>query len=368
MKIVGIHLEPGGVGWLRCWNWTTALKSRGHDVKHRPHEATQFQWSEIDNLLRGADAVITCRMANAQVFAALMAGRDHFGYKLIVDTDDYSDDLPKYNQAHSDYHAGAGVSRLVRGELREADLVTVSTEPLAEWARKYAKRVVTVPNCIDIRMYKDVRTRQKEARHRDDIRIYWGGGGGHYGDLLKVRDSLLRIFAERSNVKLVFSNILPDWAADLPPYRSFFIRFAHWNAYPKVLKWICPDVVISPLEENQFNRCKSNIKYLTYAMADVPGVYQDIEAYDCVQHGLTGMKARTDADWYKHINTLLDNRVLASEIAHRAKQDVLRRWTIDSHIARYERMLEELIAPKPTVELKMLEEGKPVEATQWVSS
>src|SRR5262245_45255146 len=142
MKIVGIHLEPGPVGWYRCWNWTTALAARGHKVKHRPHQGTQFEWSEIDDMLAGADVVIAGRMHHGEVFAGLMAGRDKYGYKLIVDTDDNSDATPMYNQSFADYHSAAGPARIVRGELREADLVTVSTEPLKVWAQKYAGNVV----------------------------------------------------------------------------------------------------------------------------------------------------------------------------------------------------------------------------------
>lgn len=366
MNIVGIHLEPGAVGQLRCWNWTTALQRRGHNVKHRPHASTQFEWGEIDDYLRDADVVIAGRMAHAQVFAALLAGRKLYGYKLVIDTDDNSDDIPHFNYAHPDYHAGTNVSRLVRAELREADLVTVSTEPLAAWARKYSSNIVVVPNCIDTALYANVRGREKEARHRNDIRIYWGGGGGHYGDLLEVRDALLRICAERPNVKLIFSVFIPDWAADLPPFRVFMIRFAHFNAYPKVLKWLCADVAVAPLVYNEFNRCKSNVKYLTYAMADIPSVYQDIAAYDSVTHGVTGLKARTRADWYTHINTLLDNRMLAQSIAERAKRDVLARFTIDHHITRYEAMLRELVERK-TPEFTMLKEGQSVEAPCLIS-
>lgn len=362
MNIVAIHLEPGGVGWLRCWNWTTALSKRGHSVKHRPHLSQQFEWHELDDYLRGADVVIAGRMAHAQVFAALLAGRDLYHYKLIVDTDDNSDDIPHFNYAHPDYHAGTGTARIIRAELREADLVTVSTDRLAEWAKQYARRVVVMPNCVDTSLYKNVRSRKKEARHLNDVRIYWGGGGGHYGDLLKVRDSLLRICAERPNVKLIFSLFIPDWAADLPPYRCFMVRFAHFNAYPKVLKWLCADVALAPLVEHEFNRCKSNIKYLTYAMADIPGVYEDIDAYDSVTHGLTGLKARTSDEWYEAINTLIDNRILAQEIAARAKLDVLERFNIDTHIMRYEAMLNELVNRKPVPELTMLSESVPVEA------
>src|SRR5206468_4657039 len=135
------------------------------------------------------------------VFAGLLAGRKLYGYKLIVDTDDNSDAIPLYNQAYADYNSGASTARLVRGELREADLVTVSTKPLAAWATKYAKRVVVIPNVIDTRLHTEVRGRQKEARHKDDVRIYWGGGGGHYDDLLVAKAALLRIFKERPNVK-----------------------------------------------------------------------------------------------------------------------------------------------------------------------
>lgn len=362
MKIVGIHLEPGAVGWLRCWNWTNALKKRGHEVRHRPHESVQFDWATIDDYLRDADVVITGRMANAQVFAALLAGRKLYGYKLVVDTDDNSDDLPKFNYAFPDYHSGAGTARLVRAQLREADLVTVSTPRLNDWASKYAGRVVTIPNVIDPALYSEVRERTKEARHADDQRIYWGGGGGHYDDLLVAKDALLRVFRERPNVKLVFSNFIPDWAVDLPPFRAFMVRFAHFNAYPKVLKWLCADVAIAPLVENEFNRCKSNIKYLTYAMSDIPGIYQDIEAYDSVAHGLNGLKAKTAAEWYETINLLLDEPALRVGIAERAKRDVLSRWTIDLHIPRYEAMLQELMNRSKPQELTMLSEDRPLEA------
>jgi Glycosyl transferases group 1 len=364
VKIVAIHMEPGPVGWHRCWNWTMAMQRRGHSVKHRPHGSTQFEWDELDDYLRGADVVITGRMAHAQVFAALMAGRDRYHYKLVVDTDDNSDNLPRFNYAFSDYHGGTGAARISRAEYREADLVTVATTRLKEWVSQYAKRVVHVPNVVDPRLHANVRSRQKEARHSNDVRIYWGGGGGHYDDLLKVRDSLLRICAERPNVKLIFSNFIPDWAADLPAHRVFMIRFAHFNAYPKVLKWLCADVAVAPLVDHEFNRCKSHVKYLDYAMAGIPAVYQDIDAYDSVVHGVTGLK--TTDGWYEDVTRLLDEPVFARCIAENAYANVMDKWTIDQWAPRYETMLQELVGTK-TSEFTMLEEGKVLEA-QCLSS
>lgn len=366
MRIVGIHLEPGAVGWHRVWNWTTAMERRGHKVWHKPHVGTQFNVlgpGEMDSILRGADVVVAGRMAHGQLFAGLLAGRDLYRYKLVIDTDDNADVVPEYNFSHSDYHAGKDVQRLVRAEFKQADLVTVSTPPLAEWVSKYSKSApVLVPNVVDVSLYKDVVGREKEPRHRKDKRIYFGSGGNHYGDLLVVKDAVLQVFHERPDVKLVFTQFIPDWAADLPPFRVFVIRSARLEEYPQVLKWICADVALAPLVDNEFNRCKSHVKYLDYTMAGIPGVYSSLLPYQSVEHGLTGLKAANTEEWYEAINTLLDNPSQRMSMAACAMQDVMDNWTMDKWASHYEAMLQEaksLSAP----EFQFLAEGVPVEAS-----
>ena len=363
MRIVGIHLEPGGVGWHRLWCWTEGLKRLGHDVWHRPHIGTQFEWREIDSIVNGADIVIAGRMHNAQVFAGLLAGRKLYNYKLVIDTDDNAEVIPKYNQAFADYHVATGSTKIVHAELREADLVTVSTRNLETYAKKYSHNVAVVPNVVDPRRFANVRMREKEARHRGDLRIYWGGGGGHYDDLVSVKEAVLRIFREYPQVKLVFSNFIPDWAADLPPFRVFMIPFAQFNAYPKVLKWLCADVAIAPLVDNEFNRCKSHVKYLDYAMAEIPGVYQDLDPYaEAVWHGQTGMKAKTPDDWYNCIKTLVDDPALRQSIAKNAREDVLRTWTVDNWIMLYDSLMKDTVAlgKAAAQEPVSLSEGVPI--------
>lgn len=367
MRIVGVHLEPGPVGWHRCWNWTTAMQRLGHDVVHRPHVSDQFEWATVDKYLDGADVVVTSKMHHGQVFAALMAYRDVYGYKLVVDTDDAADLTPRYNQSFENYHAGAGLVRIVKAELREADLVTASTQILADHVRPINGNIVVIPNVVDTALHLKAKGRTKEARHANDIRIYWGGGGGHYDDLLLVKNALLRVFKENPNVKLVFSNFIPDWAIDLPPFNVFMIRFAHFNAYPKVLKWLCADVALAPLVDSQFNRCKSHVKYLDYAMADIPGVYSDLDPYGSVEDGVTGLKAKSESDWYEAITMLVKNADLRKSIAKAAKEDVLSKWTIDKWAPVYESMLKELVATKRDDDMVMLTEGQPIEVSQCLS-
>lgn len=347
MKIVGIHMEASGVGWHRCWNWTTALQRMGHEVRHRPFNPIQFDWAEIDNYVRGADVVIAHKMADGRAMAALLLGRDLYKYKLVIDTDDDADSMDKANIAFKDHHAGIGTLRLIRAQYKMADIITVSTPPLRDVVAKYNGHIAIMPNTVDPRIHANIRGRQKEARHTKDIRIYWGGGAGHYADLLMVKDDVLRLFRDDERIKLVFSNFVPAWAADLPPFRVFMIPFAHFNVYARVLKSICADIAIAPLVDTVHNRSKSHVKYLDYAMADVPGVYSDLPPYDSVMDGVTGLKVKSGETWYGQIKRLIQDADLRKSIAVAAKQHVLSDFTVDRWAPRYEAMLRELVAKKP---------------------
>jgi len=362
MRIVINHNEPGPVGWLRAWNWGRAMKKRGHDVWMRPDQSEQITKANVDKVCDSADVVICGRTHDTETFVLLLAARSLYHFKLVVDTDDNTDEVPQYAHSFEDWHPGSFLRRMIRGQYKEADLVTVSTPVLAEVVSKYAKRVVTVPNCVDTVWHEGVFFREKEPRHRDDLRIYWGGGANHYDDLLKVKDPLLRICAERPQVKLIFSNFLPDWAvSELPAHQAYMIKVAPFADYPKVLAWLCADVAIAPLVDNPFNRSKSHIKYLDYAMARIPGVYERLESYESVYDGLTGLKASTPDEWYTQISLLLDTPSLRSGISQQAIRDVQEHWLIDQYIGRYETMLQELIDSKPLNKLIPLVEGEPIE-------
>jgi len=266
-----------------------------------------------------------------------------------------------YNQASAAWHNASGLARVVEAQYRACDGVIVSTEPLRKATEHYNSRVVCMPNLVDLSLYEGVRTRKKEARHTDDIRIYWGGGGGHYDDLLIVKDALLRICKERQNVKLVFGNMVPGWAMDLPSDRVFYTRLTEFSIFRKLLSWLCVDIGIAPLVNNHFNQCKSHVKYLDYAMAGIAGVYTDIEAYDSVLDNVTGLKAGAD-EWYTQIMKLVDDRELRQELGRNAKAHVLKELTVDTQAERYEAFLREVVEAKarPPMIVKELDEGVPI--------
>lgn len=348
MKIAFIHLEPGPVGFYRAWQWGRALKERGHDVWMRPHLPDQFSLDEIDGILMDQDVVVCGRTHNATTWAALLAARHLYHFKLVVDTDDDVDSIPEYNQAFADYHDGAGVKRVIRAEYRDADAVTVSTLPLRDSVKRYNDSIYHAPNVIDPADWKDVRTREKEDRHKGDLRIYWGGGGGHFDDLETVRVPLLRICKEYPQVKLVFSNFVPAWAVErLPHTRVFLVPMVDIDKYRRLLTWICADIGIAPLVKNEFNRGKSNLKYLDYSMAGICGIYQDLEPYNgSVKDNITGILADSPMEWYEAIRNLIESPKTRRALALSANHHVMRSYSLSGAVEGYESFLAGLIEKK----------------------
>jgi len=338
------------------------MKRRGHKVFFDTKSEVSADLERLDRLVHDADVVHLGRTGDPKLFAALLLGRKLYDYKLVVDTDDLVCEVPKYNPSSVHWHSATGLARLALMQYREADLVTVSTPELLEDCMQHNGNVVEIPNCSNSDIYPEAtRWRTKEAWHADDQRIYWGGGSGHYDDLLVLKGVLTRIFHERPNVKLIFSNFVPDWAADLDPHRIFMIPFADFRTYAKVVAWLCADVAVAPLVDNSFNRAKSHVKYLDYTAARIPGVYSDLPPYRSVRDGVTGLKATTDDEWHRTITYLLDNPQRGRDIVKAARTHINMEFTVDRWASRYESMLTELIERQTAPLPQKITEGVTIE-------
>lgn len=341
VRIAGFAAENMASSHLRVRQWIEAMAARGHDAKFYGDTLTDL--STIDRKFEGCDVVVYGRTHDIHRIVALQAGRKVHGFKIVVDTDDYVDAIPSSNFASAFFNNSTGLIRMSHGQYRDADAVTVSTPYLLEKTAVHNKHCYMVPNCADPSIWKTVRARQKESRHRGNIRIAWSGGGGHYADLLIVKDALLRAVKEHPNVKLIFGNFVPDWAADLPWNRVFFIPLVPYATFPRLLTWLCVDIGIAPLAMNEHNRCKSHVKYIDNGMAGVAGVYQRMEPYDPVKDGLTGLLADSPEEWSEKISTLIDYEEMRRHIGTEARNDIMTNWNVAKHAADYERMLLEIV-------------------------
>ena len=361
--------ENEASSWFRCYMWMDALRKLGHKAFYDTYGRDDVTPAVLEKMTADVDVVVAGRTASPMFFAGLLAAREVHKFKLIIDTDDLVRALHPAHPSLANFHSATGVVRLAYAQFRMADGVTVSTPRLLEDTQKHNPRTYLFRNSVWPSAWNTVRSREKESRHKDDFRIYWGGGASHYADLLIARPALERLVREDIRVKLIFQNFIPDWAIHLPANQAFYVPFVDFHGYYKVFKWLCADVAIAPLEPNEHNLCKSDVKFLDYAMAEVPGVYQRVEPYETVADGATGLLAGSSDEWYEKLRAYKEHRELRVEVARRAKRYVLAKRDAMFEARRYEAMLNEVVGSKgPQPEARMLIEGKPIEATQWLQS
>ena len=74
------------------------------------------------------------------------------------------------------------------------------------------------------------------------------------------------------------------------------------HLYPEKLASLGLDLALAPLEDNLFNRCKSNLKFLEYGACGYPVIASDIECYRGSGLPVTLVKNRY-RDWLEAIRS-----------------------------------------------------------------
>lgn len=162
-----------------------------------------------------------------------------------------------------------------------ADVITCSTDHLRDLVIKYfpqapkiKDKVVTIPNTIPDFLW--ARRRPFMEDQTDMVRILWRGSVTHEGDLLLFNDA----FKPIKGVGYHFFGHYPwffgkQYIGHLNMDREK--HYTHWDrhgfySYIETLKEMEAHWFVFPLENNDFNKAKSNICWLECTMAGMTGI------------------------------------------------------------------------------------------------
>jgi hypothetical protein len=110
------------------------------------------------------------------------------------------------------------------------------------------------------------------------------------------------------------------------------------------------DISVAPNKANQFNDCRSNIKWMEAAMLGIPSVVSNIHPYlTSIEHGVTGFIAKNEDEWVKYLSELIESKEKRETIGRNAKKAVLKRWTIDKMLPKYQEVIEKVCKKPITV-------------------
>jgi hypothetical protein len=215
------------------------------------------------------------------------------------------------------------VQDAVQHSAEVANLVTVTTEPLAEVMRAYNDNVAVLPNYIPAYVLDLPRT----PGHA----IGWAGGASHAEDVAVIAGTV-RTFLDRN----------PEWQMRImgtdyrPTIRHERTTFVPWvkitedpTGFYQANDW---DIGLAPLAPGGvFNRSKSYIKALEYAARGIPVLASDAEPYrGFVQDGVTGFLIRYDHDWVKRLDELANDDKLRAQMGAAAREHA-RAYAMEDH-------------------------------------
>lgn len=234
----------------------------------------------------------------------------------VFELDDYLPNLP-LKSVHR-----ASIPKDILKALRQAvatcDRLVVSTPALGVALTGMNADIRVVPNFLPPRWWAG---RQPQRRQGRKPRVGWAGGSSHTGDLELVVDVIQALADE---VEWVFFGMCPD---RLRPYVHEFHPGVFIDDYPAKLASLNLDLAIAPLEDNLFNRCKTNLRLLEYGACGFPVVCSDIEPY---QGDLPVIRVRNRfKDWCDAIRGQLADLDATAGQGDLLREQVLGRWMLD---------------------------------------
>jgi glycosyltransferase involved in cell wall biosynthesis len=328
VRILATH-DHGGCGYYRIVQPLGELGTHaGWDVD--VHQATG---GVAASRMAGYDVITAQRFDNHAGLG--MWRRQRARSRLVYEVDDDVFSVQQVNwQAYGTF-SRPDVQDAVIGYSQAADLVTVSTEPLAEVMRQYNPNTVVLPNHIPAAMI-DLPPPQGERPA-----VGWAGGSSHGLDI-QVIARPLRKFLERHrgwDAVLIGS----DYRPTIRHPRCGYVPWTHITddpaAYFRTLDF---DIGLAPVTWSAFNKSKSHIKCLEYAARGIPVIASDCDAYrDFVLHGVTGFLVKRDHEWLKYMEELAGDPQLRLDMGVKARE-LARGWTIEQGWKRWADVYEGL--------------------------
>jgi glycosyltransferase involved in cell wall biosynthesis len=234
----------------------------------------------------------------------------------------------------------------IKQAMMEADAVSVTTEILADRFRPFCKKVLVLPNCVDL-----TRWQKLPLVKSDRIKLSWAGGDSHWEDLRMIKHVLPEVLKKYPHVDLVMSGWMPHgFINDFPKGRLTFNPWEETSAHPLRSAITNADIALIPLVDNEFNRCKSPIKWIEAAALQIPSVVSHVSPYKELG-GLSDTNhsvfVENDPEaWMEGISLLIEDETLRREIGQNAHAVVRKHFDINQQHKRWADAYAELLVPE----------------------
>ena len=301
---------------------------------------TEKMIKDYDALVDCADVTVFQMVKHKKGFAIIAALKERYPHKLILtECDDDVFSVPAASPASKVYIAGGDLEWTIKRQIEVCDGCVVSTHWLKKRMEFLARESIVVKNTIDIEKWGSPVNKTKESK---TIKIGWFGGGTHDGDLRIIKNVVTTILNKYKNVKFYILGGVPDLFLKTKRVVNKHVWYM-MHEYPKKLKNWDFDICLAPLRDSDFNRAKSNLRWLESSAMGIPAVVSRVGEFKrTVIDGKTGMLATEEKEWVDKLSLLIENKELRIKIGTNARKEIEKNWNKKKEARRYVKQLEKM--------------------------
>lgn len=276
------------------------------------------------------------------------------GKKIIFDNDDSYSGIPLARLgSEKQVQIAQDLNKNLNEFVKIADGVTVSTPYLAKEYSQYNKNVAVLKNCIDP-------LDELPCAHNftSKVRIGIIGSVSSNDDYVHIKEALWKL-DDRKDVQFVIfglkyndGTVRHSMKEDLDFWETLkhkeYHPAVHVTEYMYTLSKLALDLVIIPRKEWDFNRAKSNLKFLECSLLKIPVIAQGFTTGDSPYQGVDEPYMTVLVDngdpmvWYNKITDFIENPEPFKILANKAHDYVLDNYNILKYAPEWQKTIETL--------------------------
>ena len=361
---VAMIADPGNAcDYYRIYNPVQFAMAQGH--VEVAHITTRDDTDHIYAAFAEADVITRGRIVDGDFVEHCKALQKH-GKKVIID---YDDDLFSVSPL-SCHYAELGREEVkvvqngktidlwtdgkninlaenrqrcenVKRVVEAVDAITTTTEHLAKVFREFNEHVYVLPNCVNPSMWRRLPLQDDGA-----IKLWWSGGSSHFEDFSMLSEPLGIVMNKYPWIQLhIMGQLFKGAIKDLPADRIHVHPWVGLEAYPYYVRIQNPTIGLIPLQDTQFNRHKSAIKWTELSAMGVPSVVSNVVPYSDHMLGDNGVWVDNETDaWVEGMSLLIESADLRRQVGEEARGYVDANLDIEHESHRWVDVYKEVIA------------------------
>ncbi len=268
-------------------------------------------------------------------------------FKTIYEVDDvvYAEDIPLYNRCREAF-TNPEIRNTVQYIIENCDEMTVVSSYMKEYYKSKGtqKNITVIPNYAPKmwfdRYYNENKLLKEYEKNKKQPRCLITASGTHFDVINAVNQQddyskvLQNIIKARKDIKWVFMGGFPMYVK--PFIDNGEMEFINWKQlleFPQAIYESNAQITMAALLNNDFNKSKSDIKFVESGYLGIPFVGQDLEPYKKSFH-----KFQTGDEMIDQIKNVLVDANTYINSCKKAREYANTCWLddhLDEHIAIY---------------------------------